>query len=75
LWEFGGFTQYADRHILLNLGTYALIEMSRKIERGEVEEAYGDLVQRLLDSVQDKELQHRVAARIGRHASLCLEAV
>jgi hypothetical protein len=32
------------------------------------------LVQRLLDSVQDKELQHRVAARIGRHASLCLEA-
>lgn len=74
LWHFGGFMQYADAKVSLGIGTYRLIEASRKIERGEVEEGFGDLVQTLLDSVQDKDLKIQVAQRVASLASRVVSA-
>lgn len=74
LYAFGGYFQHCDRQVSLGFSTYRMIEASRKIERGEPEEAFGDIAQILLDSVQDKELKGRVAARIGQIAARVIAA-
>lgn len=70
LWEFGGFVHYGDAAVSLTLGTHRLLEMTRKLQAGDAEEAIGALVQDLLQSIGDDAVRARVADRIRGQAAV-----